>query len=60
MVLISEWDVVVPPSMGREIFGMLRVSGDWDIEEGGGGVFGGTGTGRTRKPLGRLVVLEGA
>ena len=61
MVLVSERDEVVPPWMGREIFGVLRVSGDWDVEEGGGGVFvGGAGTGKTRKPRGRLVVLEGA
>jgi hypothetical protein len=26
MVLVSEWDEVVPPAMGREIFGELRVS----------------------------------
>ena len=62
MVLVSERDEVVPPSMGREIFGVLWASGVGDVEEGGGGVVG-AGTDWTREPLGRLVVslvLEGA
>jgi hypothetical protein len=54
MVLVSERDEVVPPAMGREIFGVLRASRN--IEEGSeGGI-----AGKTQETLGRLVVLEGA
>ena len=50
MVLVSERDEVVPPAMGREIFEVLRASGD--AEEGVDGGPGGV--------VGRLVVLERA
>ena len=54
MVLVSERDEVVPPAMGREIFGVLRASRN--IEEGSeGGI-----AVKTQETLGRLVVLEGA
>jgi uncharacterized protein len=56
MVLVSERDEVVPPAMGKEIFGALRASvgnqeGWWE------GVGGGM---RMQEPLGRFVVVEGA
>jgi hypothetical protein len=54
MVLVSERDEVVPPTMAREIFGALQLSGDMD-EGGKGGI-----ARRGRKPLGRFVVLERA
>jgi uncharacterized protein len=50
MVLVSERDEVVPPAMGKEIFGALRVFGD--TRESGEGVGG--------KILGRFVVVSGA
>jgi pimeloyl-ACP methyl ester carboxylesterase len=64
MVLVSERDEVVPPAMGREIFGALQGGeGVGDIGEGedGGEVVRGRG-GMRGAPLGlgRFVVLEGA
>jgi hypothetical protein len=56
MVLVSERDEVVPPVMGREIFGALRESGE-DNTRDGDGVGGGM---RMQGPLGRFVVVEGA
>lgn len=55
MVLVSERDEVVPPAMGKELFGALRASED-DQEEREG-VSGGM---RMHEPLGRFVVVEGA
>jgi pimeloyl-ACP methyl ester carboxylesterase len=52
MVLVSERDEVVPPAMGKEIFGALRASGG--NQEGVGGSM------RMQEPLGRFVVVEGA
>jgi pimeloyl-ACP methyl ester carboxylesterase len=56
MVLVSERDEVVPPAMGKEIFGALQASGG--NQEGWEGVGGGSV--RMQEPLGRLVVVEGA
>ena len=56
MVLVSERDEVVPPTMGREIFSALRAS--WDTPKGEESV-GGMRM-RERKHLGRFVVVEGA
>jgi pimeloyl-ACP methyl ester carboxylesterase len=50
MVLVSERDEVVPPAMGREIFGALRLRASGGMGE----------CGVSREPLGRFVVLEGA
>jgi len=61
MVLVSERDEVVPPAMGREIFGALQGGGDIGEGEDGGEVVRGRGV--MRGPplgLGRFVVLEGA
>lgn len=55
MVLVSERDEVVPPAMGKEIFGALRAS--WDDQEGREDVGGSM---RMQEPLGRFVVVEGA
>jgi pimeloyl-ACP methyl ester carboxylesterase len=55
MVLVSERDEVVPPAMGKEIFGALRASGD--NQEGWRGVGGSM---RMQEPLGRFVMVEGA
>jgi pimeloyl-ACP methyl ester carboxylesterase len=52
MVLVSERDEVVPPAMGKEIFGALRASGG--NQEGVGGSM------RMQDSLGRLVMVEGA
>ncbi|KAH9990019.1 Alpha/Beta hydrolase protein [Russula vinacea] len=57
MVLVSEQDEVVPPEMGREIFGALRASDD--TQEGREGV-GSRMREQGRKLLGRFVVVEGA
>jgi uncharacterized protein len=55
MVLVSERDEVVPPAMGREIFGALRASGgDQEGWEGVGGSM------RMQEPPRRFVVVEGA
>ncbi|KAI0287263.1 hypothetical protein BC826DRAFT_1099112 [Russula brevipes] len=61
MVLVSERDEVVPPAMGREIFGALQGGGDIGEGEDGGEVVRGRG-GMRGAPLGlgRFVVLEGA
>jgi hypothetical protein len=56
MVLVSERDEVVPPAMGKKIFGALQASGG--NQEGWEGVGGGSV--RMQEPLGRLVVVEGA
>ena len=55
MVVVSDRDEIVPPAMGKEIFGALRASGETHEsgERGGGG-------GIRLRPVGRLVVLEGA
>ena len=55
MVLVSERDEVVPPAMGKEIFGALRAS--WDDQEGREDVGSSM---RMQEPLGRFVVVEGA
>ncbi len=56
MVLVSERDEVVPPAMGKEIFGALRASRD--IQERRGERIGGSMG--MQEPLGRFVVVEGA
>jgi uncharacterized protein len=49
MVLVSERDEVVPPPMGKEIFGALQASaGNREGWEGGM---------RMQEPLGRFVVV---
>lgn len=53
MVLVSERDEVVPPAMGKEIFGALRASGVNQEGDVGGSM-------RMQEPLGRFVVVEGA
>jgi len=58
MVLVSERDEVVPPAMGREIFGALRTSWE-DTRESVEGVGGDMRMGE-REFLGRFVVVEGA
>jgi uncharacterized protein len=57
MVLVSERDEIVPPAMGREIFGALQLRASGGMGEDGErrGVAGGS-----RESLGRFVVLEGA
>ena len=57
MVLVSERDEVVPPAMGKEIFGALRASAGNQPEEEWKGVGGSM---RMQDPLGRFVVVEGA
>jgi hypothetical protein len=55
MVLVSEGDEVVPPAMGKEIFGALRATaGNQEGWEAVGGSM------RMQEPLGRFVVVEGA
>ena len=52
LVLVSERDEVVPPPMGKEMFGALQASaGNREGWEGGM---------RMQEPLGRFVVVEGA
>jgi pimeloyl-ACP methyl ester carboxylesterase len=57
MVLVSERDELVPPAMGKEIFGALRASAGNQPENGWEDVGGGM---RLQEPLGRFVVVEGA
>jgi hypothetical protein len=59
MVLVSERDEVVPPTMGREIFDALRMRTSGDIDEDVER-WGGLEAGERREPLRRFVVLEGA
>ena len=56
MVLVSEWDEIVPPAMGREIFSALQASGD--TPEGEEGVIGMRE--REQKVMSRFMVVEGA
>jgi uncharacterized protein len=59
MVLVSERDEVVPPTMGREIFDALRMRTSGDIDEDVERR-GELEAGERREPLRRFVVLEGA